>query len=85
MLFEAALQDHQTQTDMASANHLLAEKFQNCNTVEPLTAVLCEKTQAFSEFRRKDEVLEPLKNAVSVLYEHSAAADFGQAIGLVRP
>ena len=85
VLFEAALQDYETQTGIALANHSLAEKLQNCDSVESVTAVLCEQTQAFSEFREKDKVLKPLKNAVSVLYKLSAAADFGQAIGLVRP
>lgn len=82
VLFEAALQDYQKQTGIVLDNHPLAEKLQNCSTVESVTAVFHEQTQAFSEFRGKDKVLKPLKNTVSVLHKLSAAAD---TIGLVSP
>jgi hypothetical protein len=84
VLFEAALQDYEKQTGTALANHPLAEQLQDCDSVESVTAVLRKQTQAFSEFRGKDKVMKPLKKAVSVLYKLSSAADFGQAIGLVR-
>ena len=85
VVFEAALQDYEKQTGIALANHPLAEKLQNCDSVESVTAVLRDQTQAFSEFRGKDKVLKLLKHAISALYTLSAAADFGHAIGLVRP
>jgi hypothetical protein len=85
VLFETALQDYETQTGIALVKHPLAEHLQNCNSVESVTAVLQEQTQAFSEFRGKEKTLTLLKNAVSVLYKLSAGADFGQAISLVRP
>ena len=85
VLFEAALQDYQNQTGVALATHPLAEKLQNCHSVESVTAVLREQTQAFSEFQEKDKVLKPLKKAVSVLHKLSATANFGKDIGLVRP
>jgi hypothetical protein len=85
VLFETALQDYEKQTGIALAKHPLAEQLQNCSSVESVTAVLREQTQAFSEFRGKDKVMNPLKNAVSVLYKLSAVAELGQAIGLVRP
>ena len=85
VLFEAALQDYQSQTGIALATHPLAEQLQNCHSVESVTAVLREQTQAFSEFQEKDKVLKPLKKAVSVLHKLSATANFGKDIGLVRP
>jgi hypothetical protein len=85
VLFEAALQDYEEQTGIALAKHPLAEQLQNCDSVESVTAILRDQTQAFSEFRGKDKVMKPLKNTVSILYKLSAAADFGEAIGLVRP
>jgi hypothetical protein len=85
VLFEAALQDYEKQTGIALANHPLAEKLQDCDSVESVTAVLREQTQAFSEFRGKDKILKPLKKAVSVLYKLSSVANFGQAFGLVSP
>jgi hypothetical protein len=85
VLFEAALQDYERQTGVVLANHPLAEKLQNCYSVESVSAVLREQTQAFSEFRGRDKIMKPFKNAVSVLHKLSATADLGQAIGLVRP
>jgi hypothetical protein len=85
VLFEAALLDYEKQTDIALAKHPLAEQLQNCDSVESVTAVLCEQTQAFSEFRGKDKVMKSLKSAVSVLCKVFSAADSGHGIGLVRP
>ena len=84
VLFEVALQDYQNQTGVALDKHPLAEKLQNCTSVESITAVLSEQTHAFNEFREKDKVLKPLKKAVTALYKLSAAAHFGHGIGLVR-
>jgi hypothetical protein len=85
VLFEAALQDYEKKTGIVLAKHPLAEQIQGCDSVESITAVLCEQTQAFSDFRGRDKILKPLKNAVSALHKLSATADLGQAIGLVRP
>jgi hypothetical protein len=85
VLFEAALQDYEKQTGIALAKCPLAEQLLNCDTVESVTAVLREQTQAFGEFRRRDKLMKPLKSAVSVLSKLSAAAAIGQPIGLVRP
>ena len=81
-LFEAAVQDYEKQTCIVLAKHPLAEKLQNCDSVESVNAVFHEQTEAFSQYRRKDKVLEPLKNTVSVLHKLSATAD---SIGLVSP
>jgi hypothetical protein len=70
---------------LALIKHPFAEKLQNCDSVESITAVLHEQTQAFSAFREKDKVLNPLKKAVSVLCKLSSTANFGRDIGLVRP
>jgi hypothetical protein len=85
VLFDVALHDYQKQTGIALAEHPLAEKLQNCDSIESITAVLCEQTQAFREFQGNDKVLKPLKKAISVLYKLSATANFGQDIGMVRP
>ena len=80
VLFDAALDDYQRQTGIALAEHPLAEQLQNCDSVESITAVLCEQTQVLREFQGSDKVLKPLKTAVSVLYKLSATANFGQDI-----
>jgi hypothetical protein len=85
VLFRTALQDYEKQTGIELDKHPLAEQLQSCDSVESVTALLCEQTQAFSEFRGKDKALKPLKNAVLALYKLSEVADFGRSIGLVRP
>jgi hypothetical protein len=87
VLLEAAYRDYETQTGMTLVNHPLAEKLQSCDSVESVTAVLREQTEASSEIRGKDKVLKPLKNVLSVLHKLSTASvvDFGQHLGLVRP
>lgn len=84
VLFEAALQDYEVQTGKALTKHPLAEQLQNCDSVESVTAILHEQTNAFSEFHGRDKISKVLKNAVSVLHKLSASADLGQAIGPVR-
>ena len=85
VIFEAALRDYKTQTGIDLADLPLAEQLQNCDSVESVTAILHEQTQAFSEFRGSDKVLKLLRNAVSVLHKLSSTAELGQGIGLVRP
>ena len=85
VLFEAAFRDYEEQTGKTLANHSLAEKLQSCDSVESVTAVLREQTEASSEIQGKDKVLKPLKNVLSVLHKLSStsAVDFGQQFGLV--
>ena len=84
-LFEAALEDYEKQTGIVLANHPLAEQLQDCVSVESVTNVIREQTQAFSEFRGRDKIMRLLKNSVSVLYKLTAVANLGQDFGLVRP
>jgi hypothetical protein len=84
VLFETALQDYETQTGIALARHPLAERLQECDSVESITAVLHEQTEAFNQFRGKEKVIKLLKNAVSVLYKLSACAKLGEVIGVVH-
>ena len=85
VLFESALLDYQNQTGTTLASHPLAEKLQNCDSVESVTAVLQEQTRAFTEFRGGDNrIMKSLKSVVSALYTLSASTALGEAIGLVR-
>ena len=87
-LFVAAVHNYEMRTGIALIQHPLAEKLQNCDSVESVTAVLRENMQAFSGFRENDKVLRRVENAVSVLYQFSArtaTTNFGHDIGLVRP
>jgi hypothetical protein len=87
MLFEAALEYYRQQTGIKLAKHPLAERLQDCNTVESVTAVLREQVQDFKQFREKDKVLKPLKKVLTVLHSLSSAANFARDhdVGLVCP
>ena len=84
VLFDAALQDYEGKTGIALAEHPLAERLQACDSIESITAVLHEQTQAFNQFRGKEKLMKLLKNAVSALYKLSAGAKLAEVIGVVH-
>ena len=84
-LFEAALEDYKQQTGIDLAEHPLAERLQDGDTIESITTILHEQAQDFKEFRQKDKVLKPLKKVLTVLSILPSAADFAQDAGLVCP
>ena len=84
VFFESALHDYQNQTGTTLTNHPLAEKLQNSDSVQSVTAVLQEQARAFTEFRRDDgRLMKSLKGVVSVLYTLSASTALDEVIGLV--
>jgi hypothetical protein len=85
VLFDAALEDYKHQTGIELAEHPLAERLQDGNSIESVTAILYEQAQDFKEFREKDKVLKPLKRVLTVLFRISPAANFAQDVGLVCP
>ena len=50
VLFEAALEDFRQQTGIELTQHPLAERLQYYNSVESITAILCEQAQNLKEF-----------------------------------
>jgi hypothetical protein len=82
-LFESALQAYEDKVVVTLAEHPLAIQLQSCNTVESITAVLQGQLKAFSEFRRGETGMEPIKNTISILTKVSDAATFAVGIGLV--
>ena len=85
LFFESALQEYQTQTGITLSNHPLAEKLQDCDSIESITALLQEQARAFSEFRGGDgRIMKSFKTVVSVVYTLSVSTIPGEAIGLVR-
>ena len=86
-LFEAACRDYERQTGKTLANHPLAEKIQSCNSVESVTDVFREQTEALSNIRGKDKILRSLENVLSALHKLSStsAVNLGQHLGVVRP
>ena len=85
LLFEAALHDYEKQTGMKLIDHPLARQLENSNSVESITAVLQEQTQAFTEFRRDNgKVMKLLKRVVYVLHAISTSTTLREGISLVR-
>lgn len=82
-LFESALLDYEKQTGIPLANHPLAERFQNCQSVESVITLLQDQALALSEFRGSDKIMNSLKSVVSTLSRVSAAASLGHGIGMV--
>ncbi len=77
--------DYKQQTGIDLAKHTLADRLQDCNSVEDVTAVLHEQAQDFKKFREKDKVLKPLKKVLTVLHLLSSAPGIAHHVGLVRP
>ena len=73
-IFPVALSDYTHQTGIELAEHPLAEGLQDANSVESVTAILCEQAQGFKEFREKDKVLKPLKKVLTILHPLSSTA-----------
>ena len=84
VLFEAALTDYKQQTGIELAEHPLAERLQDCNSVESVTTILREQAQDFKKFQDKDKVLKPLKKVLTVLHK-LPVANIAQHVGLVCP
>jgi len=77
--------DYKKQTGIDLAKHTLADRLQDCKSVEDVTAVLCEQAQDFNKFREKDKVLKQLKKVLTVLHLVSLAPSIAKHVGLVRP
>ncbi len=84
VLFEAALQQYEKQTEIPLAKHPLAEQLQSCDSVDSVIAILQEQARAFGEFRGSDRIMKSLSSVISVLSTLSAAANLGETVGLVR-
>jgi hypothetical protein len=83
VLFEAALRDYETQTGFALAKHPLAERLQECHSVESITTILYEQTRAFKEFRGKDKMMKSLQNIVSFMCKLNFTK-LAEVIGIVH-
>jgi hypothetical protein len=84
-LFNAALQDYENKTGIKLVDDPLAKKFENCDSVDSVTAILQEQAQIFRKFRGDDgKLMKSLKASVDVLYTLSNSV-LGGGIGLVHP
>ena len=85
-LFNAALEDYETQTGTRLVGHPFARKLEASNSVDSITAVLQEQAQIFRGFRGDDgKIMKSLKSSVSALYTLSNSTILGEGVGLVHP
>jgi len=80
-LFELALRDYESTTNITLAKHPLAEKLENCHSVETIVALLQDQAKGF---RGSDRIMRSIGSTVSVLDQLSTITSVGGAIGLVR-
>ena len=78
VLFEAALNDYEIQTEISLEKHPLVKQFQHCYTVESVTAFLQNQVRACSRPQVIDRITKSLSNVVSVLYRLSISVDFNR-------
>jgi len=83
-LFESALEDYKMKTKISLEKHPLAQKLDNCHSVESITALLQDQARTFGESRAKDRIMESIRSTVSSLDKLSATAALGDDLGLVR-
>jgi len=83
-LFELALEDYEIKTQISLANHPLAQKLENCHSIESIAILLQDQARTFGETRGRDRVMKSIRSTVSFLYKLSATAALGDDLGLVR-
>jgi len=85
LLFEAALTDYETQTDMKLIDHPFYLELNTCNSVQSITTIVLHQAEAFRRFRGDDgKVTKSLKGAVHALHTLSTSGVLGNGIRLVR-
>jgi len=82
--FDTALQDYEEKTGITLAKQPLAEKLENCNSVESITAILQDQARIFSDSQGSDRIIKLTESVVSILCRLSATATLDSAVGMVR-
>jgi hypothetical protein len=85
-LLESALRDYEKKAGVTLADweDSLAIRLQHCHSIDDITILLQDKTQAFSDLRQRDRMLKSIKATVSILTPISTVASVADDAGLVR-
>jgi hypothetical protein len=85
-LLESALQECEKKPGviLVDREDSLAIQRQHCHSIDDITTLLQDKTQAFGDFQQHDRILKSIKATVSVLSPVSAVASIADDAGLVR-
>jgi len=78
-LFELALRDYESTTNITFAKHPLAKKLENCHSVESIIGLLQDQAKAF---RGSDRIMRSIESTVSVLDQLSAITSLGGVLSL---
>ena len=80
-LFEEALRDYESTTNITLAKHPLAKKLENCHSVESTTAILQDQLK---ELRGSDKIMQSIGSTVSFLNQLSTVSFLSDVISPVR-
>ena len=81
--FEPALWVYEKKAGVSLAQHPLAIKLQNCDSVEAVTGLLQDQARAFGDLQGSDRIMKSIKTTVSNLSKLSSAASLADAFGPV--
>jgi hypothetical protein len=80
-LLESALRAYEKKAGVSLAEHPLALKIQNCDSVDGITAILQDQAQTFRDLQGNDKVMKSIKATVSILSKLSSAASLADVFG----
>ena len=81
---EPALRAYENKAGVSLAQHPLAIKLQNCDSVEAVTGILQDQARALGDFQGSDRIMKSIKTTVSILAKLSSASSLADAFGPVR-
>ena len=70
-------------TKISLAEHPLAQKLENCHSIDSITTLLQDQARSSGEFRGRD-IMKSIRRIVSFLCKLSDTAALGDGMGLVR-
>ena len=83
-LFEPALRAYEKKAGVSLAQHPLAIKLQNCDSVEAITRIFQDQARNFRNLRGSDKIMKSIKTTVSILSKLSSADSPADTFGLVH-
>ena len=85
-LLYSALQEYEKRpgVTLAGSEDSLAIQLQRCHSIDAITTLLQDKTQAFDDFQQRDRIFKSIKATVSILAPISALASAADGASLVR-
>lgn len=83
-IFQAALQDYEKTTNISLAAHPLAERLQDCHSVDSIATFLQDQAREFGDSRGSDRIMGSIRNTVSILYTLSDTTALRNGVYFVR-